>query len=376
MDIKLPKYIASSIRKKNTSLGDHPSFPPDDEEMFLLRLINKHFIKSNDKHNIGDIKEAKETVGKLLAKCQKIEADNKSALEKLAIKVANDIFAIPEDTIDIEAKLVPSIDIKVQRLFPEETDGFEFDSIDDMNNLGDEIYKRRMLNVLVNGASQYCILNYDAYIADLFRISPELPSLYIKINDYNSILIYYEKDTIDTNSVTVAGNVDIHIQQNANKVRIIAQGIIFPSLLGELIKGFNELAISHGLPEKRDKAEYILKKSDFALAELWDTRLGMPLWECILNMLKKIDYDIDEVGLNFFFMELSRLSPYDFNNLLKELFAGTKRGEVLLKKIVDTIISNKEQDEFDNYMRVKRQQKYQLSDSEYFKPDELITDCL
>ena len=36
MESRLPKHIKKSIANNRTSLGEHPSFPPDEEEKFLF----------------------------------------------------------------------------------------------------------------------------------------------------------------------------------------------------------------------------------------------------------------------------------------------------------------------------------------------------
>lgn len=374
--MKLPKYIINSIKNNETSLGDHPSFPPDDEQNFLIKVINAYFTQLCGKVNIDDIQGMKNELSRMVTECQKIEKTKKDALEKLALNVIHNMFEIPENIIDIKLSLVDTINNKNQRRLPERTDDFEFDSIDDMNYLSDEIYKRRMLNALVDGSALYYSMDYDMYVVDLFRISSDLPSLYMKIMDYNNVLMYFEKETLDENESTIAGNVSVLMRNTQDNVTIDANGIIFVSLLSELIKGIDELAIAHGLPEEKNKAEYVMKKADFTLAELWDLRLGLPLWDRIIKVFNKIEYDIHEIGLNFFFMELSCLSPYDFNSTLKEIFGGTKKGEILLKNMIDNIMNNKDKDEFDDYMRMKKDTKFRLSDSEYFSPDELITDCL
>lgn len=376
MQMKLPKYIVNSIKHNATSLGNHPSFPPDDEQNFLTKITNAYFTQLCSKIHTDNIQDIKNDLSRLVVECQKIEKTRKDALEKLALGVIHRMFEIPEDVINIKLSLADTINCKNQRRLPERTDDFEFDSIDDMNYLSDEIYKRRMLNALVAGSSLYYAMDYDMYIADLFRISSDLPALYIKIMDYNNFLMYFEKETLNEKETTTAGNVRVIIHNGQDNVEIDASGIMFVTLLSELIKGINELAIAHGLPEEKNKAEYVIKKADFTLAELWDLRLGLPLWNRVVKVFNKIEYDIHEIGLNFFFMELSCLSAYDFNNTLKEIFGGTKKGEILLKDIIDDIITNKDKDEFDDYIRMKRNAKFRLSDSEYFNPDELITDCL
>ncbi len=42
-DIKLPKHLVKSLSSHKTSLGDHPSFPPEDEDCFDYKIVNKRF---------------------------------------------------------------------------------------------------------------------------------------------------------------------------------------------------------------------------------------------------------------------------------------------------------------------------------------------
>lgn len=371
--MKLPIHILKSINANETSIGNNPALPPDDENKFLMKLIKTEFEElTKDINNNDDIRQ---DLSLLLTQCQKNESNNIPSLEELCINTINKIIQIPEDTIYIEAKIVNKIEVKQQRMMPEQTDDFSFDSIDDINYLTDEIYKRRFLNALVNGASLVYANNVELYLSELYKINPELPSIYNKIMKYNTILLYTEKDTFDNNSVE-AGNVDVYIQSEQNMVKIKSQGLIFPILFAETIKGILELAISHGLPKNIDKAEYVIKKSDFKIAENWDNRIGIVLWKRINYMLNNINIDIDEIGINFLFMQLSMLSAYDFNKTMQEVLAGTKQGEKLLHDIIDEIIQQKEEDDFNDYINQQNSAVYQITDSDYFEPNELIADSL
>ena len=243
-----------------------------------------------------------------------------------------------------------------------------------MKNLTDEIYKRRMLNALISGAAIVISEDVEIYLSSLYKINPELPSLYNKIMRYNDILLYSEKDTLKQDTNTEGGNVDVYIQSQENMVTIESKGIMFPILFCETVKGLLELAISHGLPEEREKAEYVLKKSDFKLAENWDIRIGIPLWKRIAAMFEKINANIYEVGVNFFFMQLALKHCCEFNEFLQEVFLGTKNGEKLLSDMVNEIMKDKEQDEFNDYMKSKNDATYQINDDEYFTSDEIIVD--
>lgn len=372
MSLELPKHIINAINKNETSIGDSPALPPEDESKFLLKLINKEYADLTD--GVENVETIKDELPMLITMCRKNESNNIPALESLCIEVINRIMPIPQDTIDIQANIVNNIDVKQQRLVPEETIDFSFDSICDMKNLTDEIYKRRMLNALISGASVVISEDVEIYLSSLYKINPDLPSLYNKIMKYNDILLYSEKDTLNQNENTEGGNVDVYIQSQENMVTIEAEGIMFPILFCEVIKGLLELAISHGLPEEREKAEYILKKSDFKLAENWDIRIGIPLWKRITAMFEKINVNIYDVGVNFFFMQLALKHCYEFNEFLQEVFLGTKNGERLLSDMITEIINSKEQDEFNDYMKSKNDATYQINDNDYFLPDELIVD--
>ena len=190
--MKLPIHILKSINANETSIGNNPALPPDDENKFLMKLIKTEFEElTKDINNNDDIRQ---DLSLLLTQCQKNESNNIPSLEELCINTINKIIQIPEDTIDIEAKIVNKIEVKQQRMMPEQTDDFSFDSIDDINYLTDEIYKRRFLNALVNGASLVYANNVELYLSELYKINPELPSIYNKIMKYNTILLYTEKD--------------------------------------------------------------------------------------------------------------------------------------------------------------------------------------
>lgn len=373
--MKLPKFITNSILDNHTSLGDHPSFPPEDEDKFLQRVVTNYFSKITDGIETDNVEQLRTDLGRLITKCRKIEGKSKESLEKLAVDIVNDLFEIPDDTIILDARLVSNVDTSKQRLIPEKTEDYEFDSIDDMSKLSDEIYKRRMLNTLLTGASMYYSTDVSLYLSDLFKISPELPYMYDKILKYNIVLMYFEKDSINSSS-TEAGCVDVYMEYEQNMVKIKAQAILFPILLNEIIKGLSEIAISHGLPKERKKAEYVIKKSDFKLAEMWDMRLGLPLWNLITKRIKDIGCNMEDIGVNFFLMVLSNLTPSNFNMFLREVFGNTKKGHSMLRNVVNKIISNKEKDEFNDYIAKRQNDTYQLSDSEYFTPDELITDSV
>ncbi len=370
----LPKHILQSLKDNKTSLGEHPAFPPEEEEKFAVNLVIDTFNSLSEKVAIDDCDALKGELSAILSQCRKIERNNKEALEELCAEIIKDIFLIPNDTLEITSNIVDKVDTSAERLVPEKTTDFSFDDIEDMNYLTGEIYKRRMLNALVTGAAMYYMNYIGNYIKEVFEINSDLPALYKKLIDYNNLLMYYEKDTLDYDKTTDGGKVDVTISSDEQYPTIKAEGVVFPILVEETIKGILELAISHGLPENIEKAKYVISKSDFKLAELWDMRLGYALWSLIEEEFEKCGLDIIEVGVNFFLMELSEMDCEEFNETLQEIFARTKKGKQLIVDIVDKIRYNKEKDDFDDYIQTMNDKQIQITDDEFISPEELITD--
>lgn len=369
---KLPKHILEALKQNKTSLGQHPSYPPDEEDKFIIGLVAKTFDQLSEKIDNNDYGTLKRELGHILGECKKLESKNREALEELCANIINDLFQIPEDTVEMDIKIVDKIDTPSERLIPEKTTDFSFDDINDMNSLTDEIYKRRLLNALVAGAAMYYTNNIGTYVRELFEIDSDLPSLYKKAIDYNNVLLFYEKDTFNDKQSTNGGKVDVTISSNDMRPTIKAEGLLFPILVEEVIKGMLELAISHGLPKNSTKAKYVIGKSDFKLAELWDMRLGYSLWNLIEDEMTECGYDMLEVGLNFFLMELAEMDCETFNASMQEVFARTKKGKRVLSEIAERIIHDKEQDEFDEYIKTKNDELVAINDDEYFTPEELM----
>lgn len=372
--VELPKHIIKSLRTNRTSLGEHPAFPPEEEEKFIVNLVSDTFNEIVENTDIEDVTVLENELSTIIGQCRKIEKDNIQALEELSYKIITEMFDIPSDTLKMEGKIVNKIDTSTERFVPEKTEGFSFDDIEDMNYLSGEIYKRRMLNALVAGASMYYMNYIGNYIKEIFEINPDLPSLYKKMIDYNNLLLYISKDTLNTKETTDGGKVDVTISSKDEYPIIKAEGLLFPILFEETVKGILELAISHGLPNNVEKAKYVISKADFKIAEVWDMRLGYALWKLIQDEISECGYDILEIGINFFLMELSQMDTEEFNSTLKEIFARTKKGKRNIDEIVQRITYNKDKDEFDDYIKTKNDSTIQINDDEYFTPEELITD--
>lgn len=371
--MELPRFIIDTIEREETSIGDNPALPPYLDEPFLLTVVKATFNKLSE--GVESVRTLPDELRELITRCQHLESPSIPSLEAACVECVNDIVHIPDDTVAIKAEIVTHIDSRQQRLMPEDVDGFQFDSLDNIEEIRDNIYKRRFLNALISGcALDYAINMSDTCISRLFHINPELPALYHKLLRYNTLMLFLQKDTLDGDGQTDAGVVNTYMSSEDEAVRIEAQALTFPILYYETLKGLFELAIAHGLPESMKTAEYVVRKSDFKLAENWDIRAGLALWEKFKEAFEAAGFQIDEeVGIMYFLTEFAQMPVEDFNSCTKEILLGTVKGVQVIKDMCRDIIGYREDDEFRQYMD-GMSRHYQASASEFFEPNDLITD--
>ena len=64
--LELPKHILKSLETNKTSLGEHPSYPPEEEEKFIINAVANKFTKITDNMEITDINQLKTELGRLI----------------------------------------------------------------------------------------------------------------------------------------------------------------------------------------------------------------------------------------------------------------------------------------------------------------------
>lgn len=371
----LPDDVIVKINSHKTSLGNNPSIPDIFDEPFLLKLTERGFQLSKDKlKEIGEITDIDETelepaLAKLLLQCKELETPYRNELEKICVNYVIDLFSVPEETVDIVTELCDEVDLNRNSIIldPLDNDGdLEFVNVEDAMSIKGEVYKRRLLNALSMGAA-IRMADIESLSEEINRLNPKLTDLYNKIISLNNYLLYTKSDfgLTDKNKMQM-GTVEVSFAAEDSKVKIEAQGVIFPILLTELIRGFMELFTSHGLPEDRQQAMMVIGKSDFLKAEPWDMKLGPMLWDLLSNSFN----DINSTELPYLLKRISKLSVNKFNYLMKEVFAKTRRGKEIMSKLSFKSKNDIEYDKFVDKMTKMKKDKGVITD-EFIHPDEL-----
>jgi hypothetical protein len=143
------------------------------------------------------------------------------------------------------------------------------------------------------------------------------------------------------------------------KTTIKAQGIIFPLLFHEAIKGLFELFSAHGLPQDREKAQYIIRKADFVLAEPWDLRLGVGLWRMIFGGVE------DTNMIPYMFTSFVKIPTDEFNLSVKEILSNTEKGNEIINELMADAEYDNGYQQFTNRINARNVDKSLIQDS-YF----------
>lgn len=363
----LPQFLFKLIKTHTTSLGDNEAFPSSDEYPFDYTLLKMRYNEVCDEiDGIGleslDEDSLMSELSKLVKRCKDLETPVRDSLERICENALNKLFAIPEESINISLKLVDKVKFKnAIRMRPESNDNlkYSFKDLKDIDLSNKAIGKRRFVNALIQGAAYTYSRIEGLYIDEIDKINNELPRLYRKIRIINDYLLFIKKEEMSDDKPMQGSYVETHLGVDDGKSSIKVQGIIFPLLFQESIKGMFELFSAHGLPHDREKAQFIIKKADFVLAEPWDLRLGVGLWKMIFG-------DVEDTNMiPYMFTSFVKIPTDTFNNSVKEILSSTEKGREIVSRLMKSAEYSNGYQQFTNRINAKNVNKSLIKDS-YF----------
>lgn len=346
--------IEKELMDRKHSLGVHPAMPDGADIPFENKIVGDRFdeiVKRYKRVFDVDSIDNRSVMTSMIPMVDEIlvlEADHKKELIELAISMVREEYDMSEDVVEINAELIEQIplDGTSKKVSEEDVNDIEWDSHDHISNINDAVYKRRMLNALIQGAAKKCNHMFHMVDSELADINPRLPNKYSKIMataDY----MYYIIPKME-NSV-VAGIVDVEFPTRQNKKAVInVKAMIFPVLIHEIVKGVMELLSANGLPKDKKEADFVVGKADILGMENWDIRLGSALWGKFMDCLDVNDYNIK----HHIYTELVKLPPKEFHAKMKEVLANTKLGKQIVKEISNEVKKDLQQDEFNDAVQL------------------------
>jgi hypothetical protein len=244
----------------------------------------------------------------------------------------------------------------------------EFKNHDEMVNANEEVYKRRFLNAMTQGAAKKVNHMFHMVDEEITDLDPKLLNRYTKLMaaaDY----VYYIVPKMEDGVVGGIVRVEFPSEKNPKAV-IHAQAMVFPVLIHELVKGVMELLSAHGLPQNKRISKYVVNKADFTAAEPWDMRLGPAIWERFTESIDPDDFKLK----HHVYSELASLPVREFNTKMREIMAGTKEGKKIIEGILSEVKNGLQEDEFNEAMNeiISSTDKFEESTDDSYDFDDLM----
>jgi len=396
MDPRLERKLASP----ESLYAQNPAMKKGAQD--VQRLVSSRFGKVADKlkqvTGIEDISSQQvqgmvyqEMMRKLPA-IMRIEAAHREELEDLAKEASLEETEVPEDWFEIEARLnrdgIDTSDFRYQEEKPEkkekpempEIPSFDVEDLTDEEILELEKHKRNIINAIVQGAAKkgHYIFQKPDVKARLDAINPSLYRDYLGIMAINDFMYFSMEQMIEMMSQSgqgVAGKVKLEDNDEeeggddeggeSSNTKIIADGMIFPILCHEIIKGIEEAKGRYGLPQDPEMAQRVMGQTDLLSNEPMQLRIGPEIVEKIRFALPDEMYSESNKGLiNWFHTVLYQIPAEEFLELIG---LAISEDESKVRKATS---------KFKEIMREAQQLKTEYDDYKQSNDDEEMSDFL
>ena len=401
MDPNLERKLASP----ESLYAQNPAMKKGVED--VQRLISNRFQKVAEKLSevtgIDDLSSQQvqgmvyQEMMRKLPGIMRIETAHKEELEELAKEAALEETEIPADWYEIEALLNRQpIDTGNFRMNPEDEEdedeedekpeipSFDVEDLTDEELLELEKHKRNIINAIIQGAAKkgHYLFQKPDIKARLDAIDPSLYRDYLGIMSINDFLYFTMEQMIEMMSQTgqgVAGKVELKNNDDEDgdegeegeeekpDTKIVAEGMIFPILCHEIIKGLEEAKGRHGLPKDPSLRQKVQGQVDTLSNEPMQLRIGPEIVEKLRFALPDEMYDDSNKGLiNWFHTLLYQIPAQEFleiiGNAISQDESKVKRATSKFKEIMKEAQQLKS--DFENY------QEEEGSDSDDYGDDD------
>ena len=385
---RVERGLEDKLANKETPYKDNPAFPEQAPEGVASNweelLASERFRKVVEKvkqytgfeGNVTDQNSLRQLMGsmqQMLMGVLQFESQNKEYLENLAVELVKKEMAIPEGSLQFDAKLVSmgGIDAEgfqtqsenpseeeVEQQFgvnPEEAEEDIEEFMTAMESFDAETAKRRFINALIQGSSKKGHYMFELVANELNERNPDIVTKYGILMSVNDLLYLVLPEGMIEQGMqggSFAGKEEVDTQTDPPTIK--ARAVFFPALIHELIKGVMEVLGTQGLPDDPRSAEMVMNVTDTLPAEIWDLRLGPVIWEKFRAAYPEELYDDDMKHVqNYLFSRFAALPTKDFFKVSREILKGTDLGRNILKNMVTQIVTDLKREDYeeDQYNR-------------------------
>ena len=398
-----PERMDPNLERK---LGDPESLYAQNPAMKkgaedVQRLVSQRFQKVADKlrqvTGIGNL-NSKQVQGMIyqemmskLPRIMSIEARHKDELIQLAIDASLEEGEVPENTYEIEGFLGESIDASNFRYQPDEEEdekddededekmiipSFDVEDLTDEEELELEKHKRNIINAIIQGAAKkgHYLFQKPDVKARLDAIDPSLYPSYLGIMAINDFMYFTMEQMIEMMSQTgqgVAGKMSLEDtdddeggegggDDDTPDTKIVAEGMIFPILCHEIIKGLEAVKGRYGQSQNPSIRQKVKGAVDLLSNEPMQLRIGPEIVEKIRLALPDEMFSESNKGLiNWFHISLYQLAAQEFLQLMGDVISTdgskVKRATSRFREIMKEAMQLKE--EYDEYVASKEDEE-------------------
>lgn len=396
-----PERMDPNLERK---LGDPESLYAQNPAMKkgaedVQRLVSQRFQKVADKlRQVTGIENlnSKQVQGMIyqemmskLPRIMSIEARHKDELIQLAIEASLEEGEVPENTYQIEGFLGESIDASNFRYQPDEEEdeeeededekmqipSFDVEDLTDEEELELEKHKRNIINAIIQGAAKkgHYLFQKPDVKARLDAIDPSLYPSYLGIMAINDFMYFTMEQMIEMMSQTgqgVAGKMSLEDaddeggeggdDDDAPDTKIVAEGMIFPILCHEIIKGLEAVKGRYGQSQNPSIRQKVKGAVDLLSNEPMQLRIGPEIVEKIRIALPDEMFSESNKGLiNWFHISLYQLAAQEFLQLMGDVISAdgskVKRATSRFREIMKEAMQLKE--EYDEYVASKEEEE-------------------
>jgi hypothetical protein len=289
----------------------------------------------------GDLMQLTGMMMQALQQVSQIERGHEQELEQAAVNL---VLGLPEFSaarqayeagdIRIRAELTPNINLQRARLDAEDTTGREELQIAQIaQELDLEVQKRKMVNMMIQGNAMNKMQAYHLAQDQINAVDPRLMNLYGVLTSVGEFgyWIFPEQMMKQNMSARAGAGGAAHVNRGEDGVpEIVAQGITFPMLVHELVKGLMEY-VSYDEDMDADTRAHVSGQADTLDAEMMDIKLGPAAWRTITDQID------DQELIPYVYDHLVHLPPGQFNQTMQTLMQGGPQSRALIQQLIQQI---------------------------------------
>jgi len=372
---RMNPQLENMLKSNLSDLAKNPAFPKTDANgnpiNFLELIAYKRFLEVIEKvkrytnlPNVtgGGLGQLNSFLMQGVQFIQQVEAPHKLQLENLAVDLVVNEMEIPDGVFQFQCKLVPVGSInqdgfqkeveepkaeEVNQAFENESQELEIPA-DEL--FEDEKYKRRFINMLIQGSSKKGHYMFELVRRKINEYNPNLAETYGKVMSINDLIYWLLDDNtikqMASNPSVMGGKEEIEESEDGSIIK--TEAICFPISLHEIIKGVMEVFGTQGLPDDPQQAQLVINAVDSLSNETMDLRLGAIVWEKFVNAYPNMIFEEGNRYLqHYLFSRFCALPTDEFFRVSRLIMSDDPKGAKYLAKMVDEIQNDLQREDYE-----------------------------